>query len=207
MFELNVASQMNYIPWKHSPVTKTIDYIRGGATVLDVGCADGYVGRALKEKGCKVYGIEIDATAAEMARRDYKEVILCDVEEKEVLPFADGFFDYIICLDILEHLKRPDGLLYLLKRYINKKSGQLIISLPNIARFEVRLQLLFGKFVYENWGIKSKGHLRFFTKSTALALIEDAGYRLRRIEYTGLASIIKVFPTLTSYQFLITAVV
>lgn len=50
-----------------------------------------------------------------------------------------------------------------------------------------------------------KGHLRFFTLKTASELIESAGYKIKKIEPTGLGSIIRIFPTLLAFQFLFVA--
>src|SRR5258706_449352 len=41
-----------------SPHTMALDTVPSGARVLDVGCAGGYMGEALKTKGCRVVGID-----------------------------------------------------------------------------------------------------------------------------------------------------
>ncbi len=204
MFDLNIAALQGYNPWSHSPTAKAKKLVKPNSRVLDIGCASGYMAEQLKSKGCTVIGIEKDHKAALMARDYCQEIIEADVEHLESLPFPDGFFNVILCLDILEHLARPDILLSKLQRYL-AVDGELIASIPNIARLEHRLRLLLGKFDYSNSGALSKGHLRFFTKKTAINLLQTAGYRIEKIEPTGLGSIIKILPNLTAYQFLIVA--
>lgn len=204
MFDIEVSKQMNYVPWVHSPVTKAINLVNDGSIVLDIGCSYGYVGKALKKRNCKVYGVEVDEEMGRIAEKEYEKVVICDLNSTQSLPFENKYFNYILCLDVLEHLYRPDVVLKYLKIYL-KDNGFIIISLPNVARIEHRLSLLFGNFNYSEYGAISKAHIRFFNRKTAQRLVEEAGYRILKIDYTGFASIIKIFPNLTTYQFLITA--
>ena len=102
-------------------------------------------------------------------------------------------------------MKRPDLVLGNLKRYL-KPDGFVIASIPNIARLEFRLKLLFGKFNYEESGILSKGHLSFFTRKMAMGLFETSGYKISKIDYTGLGSKFKVLPAWLAFQFIIIGV-
>src|SRR5947209_14870953 len=71
-----------------------------GGRVLDAGCGSG---RTLEELGRygEVFGIELDPGAAAMARdRGCGEVL---IGRLEALPWEDGFFDLITCLDVIEH--------------------------------------------------------------------------------------------------------
>jgi len=112
--------------------------------VLDVGCATGQIARRLVEKECEVIGIEIDEKAARLARRYCKDVVVCDVEALEDLPYPEEYFDYIIFGDVLEHLKNPEKVLINLKKYL-KRDGFIICSIPNIAHIYSRIRLLLGK--------------------------------------------------------------
>jgi len=203
-FDMGVVSKKEFNTWPHSPTYETFKLIRPNSKVLSVGCSEGYVEKELNEKGCKVVGIEIDKNAAQVAKKYCVDVINADIEELDKLPYPENSFDYIICLDVLEHLARPDIILNKLKRYL-LPNGEIIISIPNIARFEYRLKLSFGIFDYSECGALSKGHLRFFTYKTARTLIESSGYKIKAIKSTGLGSIIKIFPTLFAFQFLIIA--
>lgn len=202
MFELKVADFQDFNPWPHSPSFKARALVRPNDTVLDVGCAKGHMARELAQKSCKVYGIEIDHEAAEKARAHCIQVIEGDADLMESLPFQEKFFDSILVMDVLEHMKRPDRFLPILYKHLKPDSGQLICSLPNVARIEFRLKLLMGNFTYEDCGALSKGHLRFFTRASGRQLLENAGFTIDRVLYTGFASMYPLFANLTSYQFL-----
>ena len=58
-------------------------------------------------------------------------------------------FDYILILDVIEHLKNPENFLVELKKKLkNNSKAEVLISTPNIAFFVMRFMLLFGKFNY-----------------------------------------------------------
>jgi len=195
-----------FTPWPHSPAFKALHLVRSGDTVLDVGCAKGHMARELAKKNCPVYGVEIDHDAAELARQHCVQVVEGDADQMESLPFQNNFFDSILVLDVLEHMKRPDRFLSLLRQHLKPGTGQLICSLPNVARIEFRLKLLLGDFTYEDGGALSKGHLRFFTRATSRQLLQEAGYDIHQTLYTGFASMLPIFPNLTAFQFLFVCV-
>ena len=196
--------ELMFNPSPHSPHMKIIKYIGNNKKVLDVGCSTGYIAKELRKKECSVVGIELDEAGAEIARKYCDEVIVADVEEIKELPFPDKFFDVMIFSDVLEHLKRPDLVLIAFKKNLNPE-GFTIASIPNIARLELRMKLLFGKFDYEESGILNKGHLRFFTRKTAKELFKNSGYNITKIDYTGLGSKFRILPTWIAFQFIIIA--
>jgi len=196
--------ELLFNPSPHSPHVKIINHIGYNKKVLDIGCSTGYIAKELRKKNCSIVGIEIDETSAEVARKYCDEVIVADVEEIKELHFQEKFFDVMIFSDALEHLKRPDSVLITFKKYLNPE-GFAIASIPNIARLEFRIKLLLGKFNYEESGILSRGHLRFFTLKTAKELFESSGYKIAKIDYTGFGSKFRILPTWFAFQFIIIA--
>ena len=82
-------------------------YIPDGATCLDVGCGDGRTsGLWLRDHGRSYIGVDVSANAisdAVAAGLDARKI-----EDATELPFADESFDAVICIEVLEHLFRPD---------------------------------------------------------------------------------------------------
>ncbi len=186
---------------------KILAYAQPGLSILDVGCGAGYIGAAFKEKGCYAVGIEADEKRASQAAKILDKVIVSDIEDIPSLPFPKHSFDIIICADVLEHLKRPDKMLVSLKSYVKEK-GIVLISVPNIARIDMRLRLLRGIFRYENGGTMDKTHLRFFTKSTIHELLRMCGYEITKSQTSGIFShysFLKIFDPLFAFQFIIAA--
>lgn len=186
---------------------KIINYVGKNKRVFDVGCATGYLDERFRKNGCYVVGVEIDKEAAKEAEHYCDNVIIGDIEHLERIPYPHMFFDVIVYVDILEHLKRPDKVLMRFKRYL-APDGYIVVSIPNLGYFKTRLRLLLGEFEYKRSGILDATHLRFFTLKTARRLIESMGYKILKIDYTGAASrfrILRFSPTWFALQFIIIA--
>ncbi|MBU2592177.1 methyltransferase domain-containing protein [Patescibacteria group bacterium] len=154
-----------------------------GKKILDIGCAEGKLGKYLRrQKGAVVFGVDISSKAIKEAKKSLDGAYRLDIET-EALPFLQKSFDVIICADVLEHLYDPLAVLKKLKIYLKDK-GIFVLSIPNIANIKVRWRLLWGKFDYEESGIMDYSHIRFFTKKSALNLMRKAGIKALRIDYS-----------------------
>lgn len=191
MFDLDVANTAAFSPSRHSPTAKVVDHMPRGVTVLDMGCATGYMARELARKGCRTWGVDVDDRAVAAARVHCVDAVCCNLDEltheSVRLPFEGQRFDVILLLDVLEHLVRPDLVLPRIGRLLEPE-GHVWISLPNVARIEYRLRLMLGRFEYEDAGPLSKGHLGFFTRKTARELLERSGFSIELELPTGFAS-------------------
>lgn len=168
---------------ENNSLSYIIKAITDNSTVLDVGCSYGYLGEWLnKNKNCQMYGIDIDKEAVEYVKKSgyYKDVFHLDLdfpektkEEFERMEKLKEIFDFVICADILEHLKNPtEALEFVISKL--KLGGQVLISIPNIAHMDIILNLLESKFNYSEFGILDNTHLRFFTKSSFVEWINSA---------------------------------
>jgi len=147
-------------------------------TVLDVGCGRGLNGQIAHHKGAHVVGIEQWKPSAEAARARLDEVIEADIEHDDsARTLGDRRFDLILFGDVLEHTRDP---LEVMQRFLPflEDGGHVIVSLPNVAAWTVRLGLLAGNFEYAQNGILDETHLRFFTRATTERLVERAGLEL-----------------------------
>ena len=161
-----------------SPHSLALQRVRQGASVADVGCAGGYVAEALKQKQCRVTGID-QFPADRDANLD--EFIQCDLDRGE-FPVDAGRFDYVLLLDIVEHLRSPERLLDTLRQA--RRTGTdltVIFSTGNIAFLVTRLGLALGRFNYGIRGILDLTHSRLFTFRTARNLFEQSGYVVEEV--------------------------
>lgn len=184
----------------HSPHNIIPTLIAPSTSVLDVGCNTGYFAKILKKKGVVTDGIDINSKALKIAKKYCDHVFKRDLYTGR-LSIPRKKYDYIIFADVLEHLPRPDLLLGDAKKHLTDK-GTIIISLPNVARIEIRLQLLLGKFDYTDAGILGEDHLRFFSKESGIKFINETGLEVVDIIPTGLGHKINFFTTLTAFQFI-----
>jgi 2-polyprenyl-3-methyl-5-hydroxy-6-metoxy-1,4-benzoquinol methylase len=149
----------------------------GPNSIMDLGCASGVMGNKLLESGKakEVYGVEIFEAAAAEASKTYKQVFTGDIETMD-LDFKEKF-DYVICGDILEHLKDPYTVTSRIYKWL-KPGGSIFICVPNVRSHTVlRPLILHGKWEYVDAGIMDRTHMRFFTRSSCRAMIENAGFQ------------------------------
>ena len=154
-----------------------------GKRILDVGCGSGDLGGALQAMGNVCHGITLSLKEAEVAKTKLTQVIAGDLETMREFPFPNNYFDVVICADVLEHLKDPKRILETLRAHL-KPQGILIASIPNVANIVVRLNLLRGRFEYEESGILDNTHLRFFTLGAAKDLLTSSGYSIQDAKFT-----------------------
>jgi 2-polyprenyl-3-methyl-5-hydroxy-6-metoxy-1,4-benzoquinol methylase len=168
--------------------------LQKGWKVLDVGCNRGYLGQAAGE-GFDFYGVDADPAAVTVAQTHYRAAHIVDLNKPSVLPW-DIRFDAIIFADVLEHLLNPVATLgEFTKKYL-KPDGIVVVSVPNIANWQIRLSLLAGRFEYQEIGILDRTHLHFYTRKTAQELCGEAGLSVRET-YGGatlLGPIIRLMP-------------
>src|SRR2546430_796287 len=84
--------------------------VEPGRRLLDLGCADGILAEQLQERFKEVHGVDISETALAAARARGITTHRVNVDE-EKLPYDDGYFDAITCLDLIEHVFEPRVLL------------------------------------------------------------------------------------------------
>jgi SAM-dependent methyltransferase len=144
--------------------------------VLDVGCGSG--GPALflaRQTGCRVTGVDVNAAGIRAGVALARETGLQDrarfyqADAGELLPFASGAFDAVICLDVLCHL--PDrGWLFAEWLRVLRPGGRVLFTDPTV---------LTGLVSREELAIRSStGHFEFAPAGLNERLLEDAGFEL-----------------------------
>ena len=159
--------------------SRVIELVPVGARVLDIGSGTGAVGAALKKvKGAVVSGCDIERGAL---TGTFDNFFLADLN-KGIPEISDDRFDYILALDVIEHLAAPEDFLDQLRALAARSGAQVILTTANIGFVVTRISLLFGRFEYGKRGILDITHTRLFTFNTIRRAMRAAGFEIQRSE-------------------------
>lgn len=154
-------------------------YVKKCNRLLDVGCSEGVIAHFLKRKVSKIYGI--DKSKKDLVKARKRGIITKHTDlDQEKIPFRNSFFNAVTCLDVIEHIKDPAGLIEEIYRVV-KRGGDLILSAPNI-RFSDHLLELFirGHFpkTSEDKTAYDGGHIHYFTFSDLKLILNQVGFKV-----------------------------
>lgn len=154
--------------------------------VLDIGCAAGGTGAALKAKfpHAKVYGIELNKSAAAVAVTRLDKVMVGKFEEIDLEKegVAYGSIDGVIVADVLEHMYNPWDVLVRLRPYL-ASNAKIIASIPNVRNLALMGDLSEGYWRYESLGLLDITHIRFFTLKEIRRFFHETGYHVSKVVY------------------------
>ena|SRR2546429_3061800 len=163
---------------KFSTHNKILRNIGENKAVLDIGCNEGYLGIS-SSKSNVFYGLDYMENTVKKAKKRYKDAIVYDLNNLRNLPWKQKF-DVIVFADVLEHVLYPDKVLQYFSDHYLKDDGTIILSLPNIANWQVRLKLLSGNFDSTETGIMDKTHLHLYTYRKAGKLAKAANLKISK---------------------------
>jgi len=161
----------------HSLVLQLIPENGKGLKLLDVGCADGYLSQLFSGRGFSVTAIDAP-TQRERKRPEGIRFFEADLDRG--LPPMRDTFDFVVCADVLEHLRRPETLLREIRANL-ARGGKLIASLPNSGNIYFRLSVLMGKFPQDDRGLFDRTHLHFYMWRGWNDLLRENGFQITAV--------------------------
>ncbi|MEA1924439.1 MAG: methyltransferase domain-containing protein [Candidatus Altiarchaeota archaeon] len=170
--------------WRYYPVYKAkMQYIRGFLEntppenkTLDAGCGEGLLVEEYREKGYNITGLDLGYSSNHVKKGDVRD-----------MPFGEGEFSLVLCLDVIEHLNYEDQGRALGEMHrVLDDGGLMLLAIPNLAHIASRLAFLFtGKLIRTSTIERHKGDRPI---NEYLQLLEDAGFHIKKRR--------GVFPTL-----------
>lgn len=138
-----------------------LDFFDCDGSILDVGCGMGGLFSVMaNDNRLEKFGIDFSAKAIEIIKKRVKgEFIVGDVHN---LPYENSRFDRIVCIETVEHVDSPDGLIKEMIRIL-KPSGKILITVPNEE----------NDTPPENWPGGVSLHINKFTTDTLRQLVSD----------------------------------
>jgi SAM-dependent methyltransferase len=156
----------------------TLERYRPAGSLLDVGCAAGFLLDEARRRGWTIQGVEVSRFASAYARDVLGVPVVTGTLESAAFPAAH--FDAAVCHYVLEHLPDPLALVQEVARIL-RPGGVLSVAVPNLAGLYARLR---RKEWLQEREIH-RGHLYEFTPRTLRALLERAGFRIRHLTSSG----------------------
>ena len=153
-----------------------LDTVPAGASVIDIGAGPGGIARELVKKGCRV--AVVDQFPTQGLDADVR-VFTQDLDDEPT--FDVRGYDYLLLLDIIEHLQNPERFLDRLRAQFDYSPRTVVLTTPNVAFGVQRVMLLLGQFNYGRAGILDRTHTRLFTFRSLRHLLDDAGFRIKEV--------------------------
>jgi 2-polyprenyl-3-methyl-5-hydroxy-6-metoxy-1,4-benzoquinol methylase len=138
-------------------------------TICDVGCGGGGVLAALRDPypAAEMTGFDVSATAIELARRRHPDI---QFKIGEVV----GRYDVMLVIDVIEHIENCFGF----TRKLRYHADLMLFHIPlELTCFSLLRNVPMAHR-------QALGHVHYFTKHTALALLADCGYEIVASRYT-----------------------
>jgi 2-polyprenyl-3-methyl-5-hydroxy-6-metoxy-1,4-benzoquinol methylase len=143
--------------------------------ILDIGFGQGYLEKMLNKRKNRLclYGIDISDKSVNSISKKYFNWNFF-IGEISNLHFKDNYFEYVVALEVLEHISPSKLFLSLseIKRVL-KKNGIIIISVPLNEGLEIML---------EN-GQNPNAHTRIYDPSLIKAELMIGGFELIKTKY------------------------
>jgi 2-polyprenyl-3-methyl-5-hydroxy-6-metoxy-1,4-benzoquinol methylase len=135
---------------------------------LEVGCGEGNIIQYLNKMGIigKIVATDLQQKKLHFAKYHIPNVVFI-ASDINSLVFKEGTFDYILAIEMFEHLADPNGAMNEL-RQIAKKNAFLIISVPHEPFFHWG-NLFRGKYLHRMG--RTPSHLNFWSRKQFRAFL------------------------------------
>lgn len=173
------------IPGAHAQIlpliTKHVPPSRG-IRVLDLGAGEGAMCQRLLEAG-------YDVSACDL----FPHMFCCPgiecrkVDLMESLNYEDESFDFVLCIEVVEHLESQLAMFKEVSRIL-APGGVFMFTTPNISSFKSRLSFLFSGYFYAHGPLDVKTdcpvtqHIAAFTPNRYRFVLDRAGFEMSAVE-------------------------
>ena len=169
------------IGWSHSYLFQHILALLGrpNGTILDLGCGNGAIARALIAEGYDVFGVDASASGIALANDEIPgRFFVLDVS-KGLLPteLADKRFDVVISTEVIEHLYDPRGVIAFARKIL-ADGGEFIVSTPYHGYMKNLALAITGKLEGHFTVLWDGGHIKFFSRKTLEQMLSEQGFEV-----------------------------
>lgn len=163
--------------WLKGKQSSAYTYVPPNVRILDIGCGFGETLAYHKNRGCDVFGSEVDKNVSSSAKKFNLDIRIGTYNSNN---YEKDFFDYITMDQLIEHIEDPID--FLKGIYENlKKGGIAIISTPNANGWGAK----WYKNQWLHW--HTPYHLHFFSKTSLKVAAQKANLQITNIRYATLS--------------------
>ncbi len=168
--------------WHKIRIEKSLEIIKnykkekhGTLKALDIGCGDGGIAERIQNLGINMYGI--DVSHEQLKNAEKRGVHTQEGDIQKTLPYNDNSFDIVFAGEVIEHIADPRNFVTEINRIL-KTGGLFVVTTPNLAGFDNRIRLLFGKIprCIEPLSSHHYQHVRPFTFSSLEDFLNKGGF-------------------------------
>jgi SAM-dependent methyltransferase len=162
-----------WIRWLYGE-SEYLPHLPPGENILEVGCASGYFLETLKDKGWRLFGVEVNKESVQFARTELQlNVFHGNLAEAN---FPNNFFGAVFAWHTLEHLQNPvDSVKEILR--ILRPGGYFIFNVPNAGSWE------FSVFRNRWYGLDVPRHLFHFEKNDISNILRQQNFSIQEIYF------------------------
>jgi 2-polyprenyl-6-hydroxyphenyl methylase/3-demethylubiquinone-9 3-methyltransferase len=157
--------------------------------VLDIGCGGGFYSLAACRKGARdVTFLDASPVCVKAAKINLgRENINSNgaIADATALPFRNGTFDFVICVDVIEHIPEDRKLLQEIQRIL-KSNGSLVLSTQNQNSLNYILEAPLQRYVLKNrkWMGWDPTHVRFYNPRVLFQLLKNFDFSIVKVSGT-----------------------
>ncbi len=155
-----------------------------GKRLFEIGCGSGATASVLSQLGYEVTGIDLSSSGLELANQNYPDLDLFLGSAYDDLAASYGVFPAVISLEVIEHCLYPRQFAKTLYELL-AEGGLGIISTPYHGYWKNLAISLLGKWDSHLSPLWDHGHIKFFSKKTLKAILQEAGFREIRFARAG----------------------
>jgi len=187
----------------HNVVAQLLLEEEHAGRVLDIPSGAGAFTKRLLDLNIEVHSADID----HLLQVENPNFRLVDMNL--TLPYDDGFFDAVVCIDGIEHLERPFDFIRQSHRVI-RSEGVIIISTPNINALRSRWRWLWTSHhnkakVPLNEATRSPlHHINMMSYQRLRYMLHTAGFRIARVSTNRVKAISWIYAVLIPFAYFIT---
>ena len=132
----------------------------------------------------ETHGYDVSESGINLAKKRNNLNVKYFLTDKNLSNIEKNYYDIVTLLEVIEHVYDPHEFLVNIKSKMKKK-GKIIISTPFHGYFKNLAIALTNKFDHHFNPLWLHGHIKFFSKRTIIQILEDNGFKINTIYYSG----------------------